>query len=398
MAKSTSVDGGASYTGETPGLRAASAPADAARFPGKRVVRARGASRPGPQPSGEPLAEATRMAPVDGLGAPTPPAAAPEEHPAPTPALTPAPTSATPTSATPTSATGSRVPGSIPASLAIAEADGVGPTGRPRPVLPTPPPLERHGPARILAMCNQKGGVGKTTSTINLGAALAEVGRTVLLVDFDPQGALSVGLGVNPLQLEQTVYNLLMERDITVHDVMLKTDIPGLDLLPSNIDLSAAEVQLVNEVAREQTLQRVLAPVLQDYDVILIDCQPSLGLLTVNALTAAHGVIIPLECEFFALRGVALLIQTIEKVRERLNPALELEGILATMYDSRTLHGREVLARVVEAFGDKVFHTVINRTIRFAETTVAGEPITTYAPSSHGANAYRDLAKEVLDR
>ncbi|MCW2614962.1 MAG: Cobyrinic acid a,c-diamide synthase [Frankiales bacterium] len=289
-------------------------------------------------------------------------------------------------------------PGAIPASLAIGEAEGVGPTGRPRPEFPTPAPLDRHGPARILAMCNQKGGVGKTTSTINLGAALAEAGRRVLLVDLDPQGALSVGLGVNPLQLDRTVYNLLMESDIRVEDVMLKTDVAGLDLLPSNIDLSAAEVQLVNEVAREQSLARVLAPVLDDYDVVLIDCQPSLGLLTVNALTAAHGVIIPLECEFFALRGVALLIQTIEKIRERLNPQLELEGILATMYDSRTLHGREVLARVVEAFGDKVFHTVINRTIRFPETTVAGEPITTYASSSAGATAYRELAKEVLAR
>jgi len=247
-------------------------------------------------------------------------------------------------------------------------------------------------------MCNQKGGVGKTTSTINLGAALAEYGRNVLLVDFDPQGALSVGLGVNPLQLDRTVYNLLMERDINVHDVMLKTEVPGMDLLPSNIDLSAAEVQLVNEVAREQTLAHVLRPVIDDYDVILVDCQPSLGLLTVNALTAADGVIIPLECEFFALRGVALLIQTIEKIQERLNPRLELEGILATMYDSRTLHGREVLARVVEAFGDRVFHTVINRTIRFPETTVAGEPITSYASTSSGARAYRDLAKEVLAR
>ena len=289
-------------------------------------------------------------------------------------------------------------PGAIPSTLAIGEAEGVGPTGRVKPVFPTPPTLERHGPARILAMCNQKGGVGKTTSTINLGAALAEAGRRVLLVDLDPQGALSVGLGVNPLQLDLTVYNLLMEPSVRVEDVMLKTDIVGLDLLPSNIDLSAAEVQLVNEVAREQSLARVLAPVLQDYDVVLIDCQPSLGLLTVNALTAAHGVIIPLECEFFALRGVALLIQTIEKIRERLNPQLELEGILATMYDSRTLHGREVLARVVEAFGDKVFHTVINRTIRFPETTVAGEPITTYAPSSNGATAYRELAVEVLTR
>ena len=288
--------------------------------------------------------------------------------------------------------------GAIPASLAIGEAEGVGPTGRKRPTFPTPTPLKKHGPARILAMCNQKGGVGKTTSTINLGAALSECGRRVLLVDFDPQGALSVGLGVNPLQLDTTVYNLLMEREVEVGDVLLKTAVPGLDLLPSNIDLSAAEVQLVNEVAREQTLRRVLGPVLPDYDIVLVDCQPSLGLLTVNALTAAHGVIIPLECEFFALRGVALLIQTIEKVRERLNPKLELEGILATMYDARTLHGREVLARVVEAFGDKVFHTVINRTIRFPETTVAGEPITTYATDSQGAAAYRELAKEVLAR
>ena len=143
----------------------------------------------------------------------------------------------------------------------------MGPTGRPLPFLPDPPPLERHGPARILAMCNQKGGVGKTTSTINLGAAIAEFGRRVLLVDLDPQGALSVGLGVNPLQLDRTVYNLLMERDVTVDDVMLKTNVPGMDLLPSNIDLSAAEVQLVNEVAREQTLLRVLEPVLDDYDV-----------------------------------------------------------------------------------------------------------------------------------
>jgi chromosome partitioning protein len=266
------------------------------------------------------------------------------------------------------------------------------------PKLAEPRRLERHGPARVLALCNQKGGVGKTTSTINLGAALAEYGRRVLLVDFDPQGALSVGLGVNPMELDQTIYNALMERDVTADDILLKTNIVGMDLLPSNIDLSAAEVQLVGEVAREQTLKRVLKPVLADYDVVLIDCQPSLGLLTINALTAANGVIIPLECEFFSLRGVALLIQTIDKVRERLNPQLELEGILATMYDGRTLHGREVLARVVEAFADKVFHTVINRTVRFPETTVAGEPITSFAPSSAGANAYRDLAREVVAR
>jgi chromosome partitioning protein len=261
-----------------------------------------------------------------------------------------------------------------------------------------PQPLTQHGPARVIALCNQKGGVGKTTSTINLGAALAEYGRRVLLVDFDPQGALSVGLGVQPHQLERTTYDLLMERSVGIDEVLMKTGVPGMDLLPSNIDLSAAEVQLVNEVAREQSLARALAPVLGEYDFVLIDCQPSLGLLTVNALTASHGVIIPLECEFFSLRGVALLIDTIDKVQQRLNPNLRLEGILATMYDGRTLHGREVFNRVLEAFGDKVFDTVISRTVRFPETTVAGEPITTWAPTSNGAQAYRELAMEVLAR
>ncbi len=269
---------------------------------------------------------------------------------------------------------------------------------RPKRALIDPPRLERHGPARIIALCNQKGGVGKTTSTINLGAALTEFGRRVLLVDFDPQGALSVGLGIQPHQLDRTAYNLLMERGVNIDDVLLKTSVPGMDLLPSNIDLSAAEVQLVGEVAREQTLARTLAPIVDNYDFILIDCQPSLGLLTVNALTAAHGVIVPLECEFFSLRGVALLIDTIDKVRERLNPHLKLEGILATMYDGRTLHGREVYSRVVEAFGDAVFDTVISRTVRFPETTVAGEPITSWAPNSAGAVAYRNLAREVLSR
>jgi chromosome partitioning protein len=273
-----------------------------------------------------------------------------------------------------------------------------GPTGRQRPVLPEPRRVERHGPAHVIALCNQKGGVGKTTTTINLGAALTEFGRRVLLVDFDPQGALSVGLGVNSMQLDRTVYDLIMREGTAVDEVLLKTAIPGLDLVPSNIELSGAEVQLVGEVAREQSLVRALAPAVEDYDFVLIDCQPSLGLLTVNALTAADGVVVPLECEFFSLRGVALLMQTIDKIQRRLNPRLKVEGILATMYDSRTLHGREVLGRVVEAFGDLVFHTVISRTVRFPETTVAGEPITTYASSSGGAAAYRQLAREVLAR
>lgn len=272
------------------------------------------------------------------------------------------------------------------------------PVGRPLPEFPEPAPLTSHGPARIIALCNQKGGVGKTTTTINLGAALADYGRRVLIVDFDPQGAASVGLGTSPHELDRTVYNLLMERGAVLSDIVKPTGVPNLDLLPANIDLSAAEVQLVGEVARESILSRVLRPAEQDYDVILIDCQPSLGLLTVNALTAAHGVLIPLECEFFALRGVALLVETVEKVRDRLNPRLQVDGILATMHDPRTLHSREVLARVHEAFGDQLLHTVIGRTVKFPDSSVAAEPITTYAPTHSGATAYRQLARELVAR
>jgi chromosome partitioning protein len=249
---------------------------------------------------------------------------------------------------------------------------------------------------RVIALANQKGGVGKTTTAINLGAALAERGKRVLLVDMDPQGALSVGLALNPLALEQTVYNLLMEPARDAAAVIASTKIDRLDLLPSNIDLAAAEVMLVGEVAREQALARVLRPLRKRYDYILIDCPPSLGLLTVNALTAADGVLVPLECEYFALRGMALLMDTISKITERLNPNLEIVGILATMYDARTVHGREVLGRVEEAFGDRVFQTVVGKTIRFAEAPVAGESILTYAADSSGAIAYRELAKEVL--
>jgi chromosome partitioning protein len=288
----------------------------------------------------------------------------------------------------------------VAASRIVSEpqAGELGPTGRPLAAYPDPEPLIEHGPARIVAICNQKGGVGKTTTTINLGAALAEQGRRVLLVDFDPQGALSVGLGIQPHDIDQTIYNLLMERDVTVHDVLFSTNVEGMDLLPSNIDLSGAEVQLVHEVGREYVLGGVLKPVVQDYDMILIDCQPSLGLLTINALACANSVLIPLECEYFAMRGVALLMETIDKVSQRLNPELTIDGLLGTMYDSRTLHTREVLASIVNGFGDKVFHTVINRTVRFPDATVAGEPITSFDSGSMGASSYRELAKEVLQR
>ena len=285
-----------------------------------------------------------------------------------------------------------------PALVQPPTAREIGPTGRPMPDFPEPGPVGARTRARVVSMCNQKGGVGKTTTTINLGAALAEYGRKVLLVDFDPQGSLSVGLGLNPHEMDLTIYNLLMQRDVILDDVVVPSGVPGMDLLPSNIDLSAAEVQLVHEVAREQTLQRVLAPAMEHYDIILIDCQPSLGLLTVNALTASDGVIVPLECEYFALRGVALLKTTIDKVRERLNPKLEIDGVLGTMFDGRTLHSREVMQRLVQAWGDKVFHTVIRRTVKFSDATVAGEPITSYASASTGASHYRELAREVLTR
>ncbi|TPW76465.1 ParA family protein [Schumannella soli] len=273
----------------------------------------------------------------------------------------------------------------------------LGPTGRPLREFPVPAPLNGHGPARIIALCNQKGGVGKTTTTINLGASLAQYGRRVLAIDFDPQGALSAGLGINTHDLP-TIYDLLLGSEKDTLSTIVETSTPGLDIIPANIDLSAAEVHLVNEVAREMILARVLRRVSDRYDVILIDCQPSLGLLTVNALTAAHGVLIPLECEFFALRGVALLIETIDKVRDRLNPAITLDGILPTMFDPRTLHSREVLERVVETFGDRVLESVIGRTVKFPDASVAGTPITTFAPEHAAAESYRRVARELVAR
>jgi chromosome partitioning protein len=259
-------------------------------------------------------------------------------------------------------------------------------------------PDRRERETRVIALANQKGGVGKTTTAINLAAGLAELDHEVLLVDFDPQGGCALGLGIEPGELDITVYDALLDRTSDPEEAIQKTSVHGLDLLPSNIDLAAAELMLVNEVAREQSLMRVLAPLKVKYDFILIDCPPSLGLLTINALTAADSVVIPLECEYYALRGMAQLMDSIEKIKERLNPRLQIDGIVATMVDSRTLHSKEVLARVHEAFGGRLFDTVIRKTIRFAEAPVAGVPILSYAPTSPGAIAYRKLAQEVIDR
>ena len=267
--------------------------------------------------------------------------------------------------------------------------------GRDYETFPAPEPLQTHGPARVIAMCNQKGGVGKTTSSINIAGALSQYGRRVLIVDFDPQGAATVGLGINANAVEDTVYTALFNPRLDVHTVIQHTDFENLDIMPSNIDLSAAEVQLVTEVGREQVLAGVLRQVKDEYDVIIIDCQPSLGLLTVNALTAADGVIIPVAAEFFALRGVALLMQSIEKVQSRINPSLEVYGVLVTMF-THTLHCDEVLQRIYEAFQGKVFHSVISRSIKLPDSTVAAAPITIYAPNHKTAKEYREVARELI--
>lgn len=251
------------------------------------------------------------------------------------------------------------------------------------------------GPAKVISVFNQKGGVGKTTSTISLGASLAEFGRKVLLVDFDPQGSLTVGMTGNH-DISPTIYDVLLGQ-CTSGDALLKTRVPGVDLLPAGIALSTAEIQLVNEVGRERTLERALAPLIDDYDYILIDCLPSLGLLAINALTASSSIVIPLQCEFYALKGMGLLHETLLKVQQRINPDLTILGILPTMV-SRSLHHRDVLDRVIEAFDELVFHTLIPDTVKISDATMATQPITVYASSSPAAKAYRDAASEIISR
>jgi chromosome partitioning protein len=261
----------------------------------------------------------------------------------------------------------------------------------------TPQQLKVHGPSKVIAICNQKGGVGKTTTAINLASCLAHFNRKVLVVDMDPQGAASVAVGHKIKPAQKTIYNALLY-ETPINDVVVKTDIPNLDLIPANIDLAAAEVQLINEVARETVLARTLKPIIKNYDAILIDCQPSLGLLTINALTASSGVIIPLAAEYFALRGAALLIDTINKVADRLNPTLKINGILVTMFDSRTLHSKEVLQNVKNGFADKVFETVIDKTIKFPDSNVIGKPLLQFSSIHKGSMQYLELAKEIIQK
>jgi chromosome partitioning protein len=252
---------------------------------------------------------------------------------------------------------------------------------------------------RIVAVANQKGGVGKTTTAVNLAAALAEAGQRVLAVDLDPQGHLTINLGCRrPDDLEVTVYNLLVDQTVTAASVRLRAEEMKLDFLPANIELSGAELALVTEMGRESVLREKLEPLLPHYDYLVIDCPPSLGLLCINALVAATDVIIPLQCEYFGMKGMQQLQRTIERVRAKLNPELTIAGILPTIYKSRTLHSQEVLELVREQYGDQVYDLTVDASIRFAETPLAGQSILQYANNSPGARSYRALAQAVLQQ
>lgn len=251
--------------------------------------------------------------------------------------------------------------------------------------------------ARIYCFANQKGGVAKTTTAVNLGAYLAQAGRRVLLIDTDPQGNATTSLGVDPRGLGVSLYNVLIEKT-PIQQALTLTERVGLDLIPASTDLAGAEVEMARMMARERLLSRALQPLLPAYDYILIDDPPSLGLLTINGLTAAHGVLIPVQCEYLALEGLSLLLGTIQQVREVLNERLVLTGVLLTMYDSRTNLGQQVVEEVQNYFPDKVFRTIIPRNVRLSEAPSYGQTILSYAPSSPGALAYQALANEFLRR
>ena len=250
--------------------------------------------------------------------------------------------------------------------------------------------------SRLITLCNQKGGVGKTTTTVNLGAALAEQGQRVLMVDLDPQGALTAYWGLETENSSVTIYQLLLNDSQPATEAIRRVR-ERIDVIPADIDLAAAEIELFSALGRERILKELLSKVQDGYDFVMVDCPPNLGLLTVNALVACHGVIIPLQCEYFAMRGLSMLLDTLHKVKRRLNPQLDILGILPTLYNSRTRHAQEVLAEVRRMFGERVFDTSIHSSIRFAESTLARQPILEYAPTHPGAMAYRALAKEILD-
>ena len=250
---------------------------------------------------------------------------------------------------------------------------------------------------KIIALANQKGGVGKTTTTINLGASLATLEKTVLVVDADPQANASSGLGVNLQDVETSIYECIINKT-DVRDAIYTTDIDGLDIIPSHIDLVGAEIEMLNLPNREKIIEQVLAPVRDDYDYILIDCSPSLGLITVNSLTAADSVIIPVQCEYFALEGISKLLNTIKIIKQKLNPKLEIEGFLLTMYDSRLRLANQIYDEVKRHFQELVFKTVIQRNVKISEAPGHGLPVILYDADSAGAKNHLALAKEIINK
>jgi chromosome partitioning protein len=250
---------------------------------------------------------------------------------------------------------------------------------------------------RVLAVVNQKGGVGKSTTSVNLSAALGEEGEKVLLIDLDPQGNATSGFGLNRNQRELCVYNALLG-DTPLADIIEPSEIAGVFVVPATIQLAGAEIELVSAMSRETRLRTVLEPIVDDFDWIIIDCPPSLGLLTVNALSAAQGLLIPVQCEYYALEGLSKLLDSIRLVRTHLNPSLDVFGAVMTMYDSRTRLSQQVVDEVRDFFEEKVFETLIPRSVRLSEAPSFGQPISVYDPSGKGAEAYRELAKEVISR
>ena len=249
---------------------------------------------------------------------------------------------------------------------------------------------------KIIALANQKGGVGKTTTTINLAASLATLEKTVLVIDADPQANASSGLGVNTKDVDSSLYDCIIDH-VDIRDAMYVTDIEGLDIIPSHVDLVGAEIEMLNIEHREQVLKKMLEPIKKDYDYILIDCSPSLGLITVNALTAADSVIIPVQCEYFALEGISKLLNTIRIIKSKLNPRLEIEGFLLTMYDSRLRLARQIYDEVKRHFQELVFKTVIQRNVKLSESPSHGLPVILYDADCTGSKNYLALAKEIIN-
>ncbi len=273
------------------------------------------------------------------------------------------------------------------APLAAVEQSQDAPSG-------APSPSPRHALPRVMAITNQKGGVGKTTTTINLGACLAELGLRTLIVDLDPQGNASTGLGIENRGLDSSMYHVLMHEE-PLENCVEPTDVRNLFVAPASLDLAGAEIELVPAFSREGRLRRAVEAVLDDYDYVLIDCPPSLGPLTVNGLTAAREVIVPIQCEYYALEGLGQLLRNVDLVRRNLNPELDISTIVCVMYDARTKLADQVVAEVREHFGDKVVRTIVPRSVRLSEAPSFGQPIIVFDSSSRGALAYRDLAKEV---